>query len=135
PNWETRPAARYRRLARWLVDAGADVVHGHSAHVPQGVERYHDGLIIHDAGDFVDDYALVGDLHNDRSFLFELAVEGGRPTSLLLRPVEIADETVHLADEPAAAWLRERMRSLAAPFGTGFERRGAALVCDLSSNA
>ena len=132
PNWVTQPDTRYRRLARWLVDAGADVVHGHSAHVPQGVERYDDGLIIHDAGDFVDDYALVSDLHNDRSVLFELVVEDGRPAGLVLRPVVIEAEAVHLASGEPAAWVRDRMRARSAPFGTGFRRAGESLVVELA---
>ena len=132
PNGVTRPAEHYRRLARRLADAGVDVVHGHSAHVPQGVEVYDGRPILHDAGDFVDDYALVGDLHNDRSFLFELGVEDGRPAELLARPVEIQDESVRLADGEVAAWVRDRMRSRSVPFGTAFRRRGEALVCDLS---
>ena len=132
PNWTTEPAARYRRLARWLVDAGADVVHGHSAHVPQGVETYRGRPILHDAGDFVDDYALVGDLHNDRSVLVEVDVEDGRPAALRLRPVVIEDEAVHLASEGPAAWIRERMRARSTPFGTEFEREGETLRCDLA---
>lgn len=133
PNWEPRPAERYRRLARWLVDAGADVVHGHSAHVPQGVEVYRGRPIIHDGGDFVDDYAVVGDLHNDRSFLFELSVASGRPSSLRLRPIVIEDAAVHLASDGPAAWVREQMRARSRPFGTTFERLGEALRCDLTS--
>jgi poly-gamma-glutamate capsule biosynthesis protein CapA/YwtB (metallophosphatase superfamily) len=32
PNWGWRPSASIRALGRALVDAGADVVFGHSAH-------------------------------------------------------------------------------------------------------
>jgi poly-gamma-glutamate synthesis protein (capsule biosynthesis protein) len=133
PNWETTPSEGKQAFARWLVDQGVDVVHGHSAHVIQGVEVYRGRPILHDCGDFVDDYALVGDLHNDRSFLFELSVANGRPTSLRLRPVVIEGEAVSLAGEGPAAWVRERMRARSAPFGTTFERHGEALRCDVTS--
>lgn len=131
PNWVTAPAERYRRLAHWLVEAGADVVHGHSAHVPQGVEVYQGRPILHDCGDFVDDYALVGDLHNDRSFWFDLAVTDGRPTTLRLHPIEIESAAVRHADDAAAEWVREAMRTRSATFGTDFRREADALVCDL----
>jgi poly-gamma-glutamate synthesis protein (capsule biosynthesis protein) len=54
----TDPPERFRAFARWLIDRGFDVVHGHSAHVFQGVEAYDGGLILYDTGDFVDDCAV-----------------------------------------------------------------------------
>jgi len=131
PNWVTVPAERYRRLAHWLVEAGADVVHGHSAHVPQGIEVYRGRPILHDCGDFVDDYALVGDLHNDRSVWFDLAVSNGRPTTLRLHPVEIEAAAVHRSGGDAADWVRQAMRTRSAAFGTDLRREGDALACDL----
>lgn len=134
PNWETRPSPMRRRFARWLVDRGVDFVHGHSAHVVQGVEVYRGRPIVYDAGDFVDDYAVVPGLHNDRSLLFELVVEDGRVDGLRLVPVEIRDEAVHRADEEVATWLRERMRTLSAEFGTTLvhdgDGLGVPLRCD-----
>jgi len=124
PNWEVEPSAAQQRFARWLIDEGVDVVHGHSAHVIQGVETYRGRPIIYDAGDFVDDYAIKDGLHNDRSFLFELVVDDGELTALELRPIEIVDRRSERAGDDAAAWLRERMRTLSAPFGTTVERSG-----------
>jgi poly-gamma-glutamate synthesis protein (capsule biosynthesis protein) len=127
PNWETRPARSQRRFARGLVDRGVDVVHGHSAHVIQGVEVYRGRPILYDCGDFVDDYAVKPDLHNDRSFLFELAVEAGVLTALRLVPVEIEREAANRAGEEASRWLRRQMRTLSAEFGTALERAGDGL--------
>ncbi|SEW15917.1 CapA family protein [Natrinema salifodinae] len=136
PNMVTEPPESFRAFGRWLVDEGVDVVHGHSAHVFQGIE-VHDGRpIVYDAGDFVDDYAVDDALHNDRSFLFVLAVtpdgDGGcRLRELRLHPTEIDGYAVHEAGPAAAAWSRERMRELSEPFGTEFERSGAGLVLSL----
>ena len=58
PNWEVRPSPTQRRFARWLVDRGVDVVHGHSAHVVQGIEVYRGRPILYDLGDYVDDYVV-----------------------------------------------------------------------------
>lgn len=132
PNMVTDPPERFQAVARWLVDEGVDVVHGHSAHVFQGVEVYRGRPILYDTGDFVDDYAVDEELRNDRSFLFELAVSGGGdPAELRLRPTEIDGFAVRAADPEAAAWSRDRMRRLSAPFGTGFERDGQDLVVGL----
>ncbi|MFB6128968.1 MAG: CapA family protein [Halorhabdus sp.] len=80
------------------IDHGMDVVHGHSAHVRQGVEVYQSRPIIYDAGDFVDDYIHKDGLHNKPSALFELVVADGRLDELRLLPVEIEDAAVRLAD-------------------------------------
>src|SRR5215216_6844976 len=42
PNMVERPSYLFRRFARAVVDRGADVYFGHSAHVFQGVEVYRD---------------------------------------------------------------------------------------------
>jgi poly-gamma-glutamate synthesis protein (capsule biosynthesis protein) len=47
------------RLARSLVDAGADLVLGHHPHVLQGWERYRGGVILYSLGNFVFDEADV----------------------------------------------------------------------------
>jgi poly-gamma-glutamate synthesis protein (capsule biosynthesis protein) len=136
PNMTVAPPARFQRFARWLVDAGVDAVHGHSAHVFHGVEVYRGRPVLYDAGDFVDDYAVDGRLRNDRSFLFDLTVtDEGRPTRLRLEPTEIRDCAVHRAPPDVAAWSRERMRERSAPFGTTFECDGDALVLDVEGSA
>jgi poly-gamma-glutamate synthesis protein (capsule biosynthesis protein) len=132
PNMVTEPPRQFREFGRWLVDRGVDVVHGHSAHVFQGVEVYEGRPIVYDAGDFVDDYAVDDDLRNDRSFLFEVGVDGeGTPTELRLHPTAISDCAVHPASAPVAAWSRDRMRALSRPFGTEFRERNGGLATPL----
>ncbi|MFC6769005.1 CapA family protein [Natrinema soli] len=134
PNMVTEPPESFREFGRWLVEEGVDTVHGHSAHVFQGIEIHEGSPIIYDAGDFVDDYRVDDELRNDRSFLFVLTVASdGQPTELRLQPTEIHDCAVHEASQAAAAWSRERMRELSAPFGTDFDRDGDALVCSLET--
>jgi len=134
PNMVEEPPDAFREFARWLIDEGVGVVHGHSAHVFQGVEVYEQRPILYDTGDFVDDYAVDDRLHNDRSFLFDLSVAAdGEPAMLRLWPTEIDDFAVQSASPEAAEWSRERMRELSAPFGTTFERGGEALVVGLGT--
>ncbi len=131
PNMRHSPPPAFRAFARWLVEAGVDVVHGHSAHVFQGVEVYEGRPILYDTGDFVDDYAVDPELRNDRSFLFELTVEGGTPTRLELTPTEIGDCAVSAAGGEVARWCRETMRERSSAFDTPFERAGEGLAVAL----
>jgi len=52
---ETEPTERQRRLARLLIDAGADAVVGGHPHVTQGTETYRGKPIIYSLGNFVFD--------------------------------------------------------------------------------
>jgi hypothetical protein len=52
------PSPRRQDAWRALVDAGADVVHGHHSHVPQGWERYKDGYIFYGLGNFCVDPSI-----------------------------------------------------------------------------
>jgi poly-gamma-glutamate synthesis protein (capsule biosynthesis protein) len=134
PNMVTEPPPEFERFGRWLATRGVDLVHGHSAHVFQGIE-VHDGVpILYDTGDFVDDYAVDDDLRNDRGFLFEVRADAdGALRELRLLPTVIDDCRVHRADRRAAQWCRERMRELSEPFGTEFERDGDALVVSVAA--
>jgi len=44
------PSPHRQDLCKSLIDAGADVVHGHHSHIPQGWERYKDGYIFYGLG-------------------------------------------------------------------------------------
>ncbi len=46
------PSPEQQRLARRLVDAGANMIIGHHPHVVQGIEEYHGGLIAYSLGNF-----------------------------------------------------------------------------------
>ena len=133
PNWERYPRETHREFGRWLIEQGVDLVHGHSAHVVQGIERYRGRPILYDTGDFLDDYLVKPALRNDRSFLFVLEITDGEFEAVRLQPVEIDDETVRPADTVAAAWLRNEMRTRCEPFGTPLRRDGRDLVVPLDS--
>ncbi len=132
PNMVTEPPGSFEAFGRWLADRGVDLVHGHSAHILQGIE-IHDGTpIIYDTGDFVDDYAVDRDRRNDRSFLIECRADAdGTLRELQLLPVEIYDYSVNRADRRVAEWCRDRIRELCEPYGTDFERDGEALILSL----
>ncbi|HCB35840.1 MAG TPA: capsular biosynthesis protein [Candidatus Taylorbacteria bacterium] len=54
-EYETKHNAGQTRVARLLVDAGANIVIGHHPHVVQEIERYNGGLIAYSLGNFIFD--------------------------------------------------------------------------------
>ncbi|MFW6154418.1 MAG: CapA family protein [Planctomycetota bacterium] len=112
PNRVTRPPETFRRFAQAALDCGVDVIHGHSAHIFQGVAVSRGRPILYDTGDFIDDYAIDPDLHNDWSFLFLLDLEDRRPRRLRMLPVELDFARVRLATGHTFQAIRERMTLL-----------------------
>lgn len=112
PNWGYEPLAEHVRFAHRLIDAGADIIFGHSGHVFRGIELYKRRTIIYCAGDFVDDYAVDEVERNDESFVFILETSKGRVGRILLHPTLIAGYQARLAQGEDAARIGEKMRQL-----------------------
>jgi len=130
PNMVARPPALFREFAHAVMEAGADVYHGHSAHVFQGIELYAGRPIIYDAGDFVDDYAVDPELRNDWGLLFRLQVVDGVSRQIELVPVVIAECQVNLATGSEMEAIVQRTRTLSAEMGTTVHREGERLWID-----
>lgn len=130
PNMVERPSDLFRRFARVVVDRGADVYFGHSAHVFQGVEVYRGKPILYDTGDFIDDYAVDERLRNDRSFVFRVSMEGGELQRLELFPIVLSYASTVLAAGEEREEILARMERLSAEMGTRFLRREGALVLE-----
>jgi poly-gamma-glutamate capsule biosynthesis protein CapA/YwtB (metallophosphatase superfamily) len=118
PNMRLSPNRAFRRFARAAVDRGVDIVHGHSAHVVQAVERYRRAIILYDTGNFIDDYWKFPFRRTVWSFVFFLDIEDGRPTRLRLAPVHIHSSPVELATGDTSRAIKEHMKSLCAALGT-----------------
>lgn len=116
-NWGSDVPPVHRSLARLLIQAGADVVFGHSAHIFRGIEVYRNRPIIYSAGDFVDDYAVDPVERNDQSFIFLLETSGSVPGRLRLYPTEINRFQTRLARRSAGK-IAERMQRLSTQLGT-----------------
>lgn len=117
PNWGSESPPEHQDLARALIDAGADVVFGHSPHIFRGVGLYRNRPLIYSAGDFVDDYAVDPTERNDQSFIFTLETRGNAPRTLRLHPTLITDFQAHLA-RGASREIARRMQRLCKDLGT-----------------
>jgi poly-gamma-glutamate synthesis protein (capsule biosynthesis protein) len=127
PNMNRTPLPGFREYAHALIDAGAGLVHGHSAHLFQGVERYRGRPILYDTGDFVDDYAIDPAERNDLQYLFHLEFDPVGTVGVRLLPIRIADCRVRRAGPEEREWLYERMRRFSKEFGSTWTERDGRL--------
>jgi poly-gamma-glutamate capsule biosynthesis protein CapA/YwtB (metallophosphatase superfamily) len=125
PNMVAAPRPPMRQAAQVLLEAGATLVAGHSAHVFHGVGR----RVLYDLGDFVDDYAIDPVLRNDLGLLFLVTFEGATPVRLEALPLKLDYCHTRLAGGDDAAWIRCRFREACARLGTRVdEEQGRLLV-------
>jgi poly-gamma-glutamate capsule biosynthesis protein CapA/YwtB (metallophosphatase superfamily) len=124
PNMTTAPVRHVRRAAAALVDAGATLVAGHSAHVPHGVA----GPVLYDLGDFLDDYRVDPRLRNDLGLLFLVTLDAGGPVRLEALPLKLEFCHTRLAAGDDAAWMRRRFRTACTTLGTMVENTADRLV-------
>ncbi|WP_394673448.1 CapA family protein [Limnobacter sp.] len=75
-NWSTQPDPRTRTCAHALIECGADLLLGASAHVLHGVEVHRGVPIVYDAGDFLFD--SIRKCVTSGVFLCELGMHGVR---------------------------------------------------------
>ena len=123
PNMTLRPSKVIRDYRRAAIGRGIGIVHGHSAHLFQGIEQIGRSLILHDTGDILDDYAVDHDLHNDWSFIFIAAIDdAGVPQKLTLIPVILEFAHVRLGAASESELIFARMMRLSASLGTQLRR-------------
>jgi len=75
PNWvEGEMADHIKEFGRGLIDAGVNVVFGHSSHhvVENPIEEYNGGIIIYSLGDFINDYAVRNEYNSDEAIMVEV---------------------------------------------------------------
>ncbi|KAA9345656.1 CapA family protein [Adhaeribacter soli] len=124
PNMREQPPAHFQAFAREMVQNGADLIHGHSAHIFQGIELFENRLILYDTGDFIDDYVVDSRLRNNLSFLYLLELENAKILSLKLVPTCIHNYKVNLAEGSDYEWCMKRVQQLSAVLGTRISHEG-----------
>lgn len=135
PNMVERPPLKFQRFAERAIPRGIGLVHGHSAHIFQGIGVLDGVPIAYDAGDALDDYAVDPVLRNDRSLLFLADVEDGAVRRLSLVPIRLGSAVVNRARGDDFDWIADRVIALSAEIGTRIEREGDRLVVDLEGAA
>jgi poly-gamma-glutamate synthesis protein (capsule biosynthesis protein) len=118
PNWGRRPQPEHIPVAHALVEAGADIIFGHSCHVFQGIEFYRGAVILYSCGDFVDDYRVDKIERNDQCFIFVVEIERRRIVRLKLYPTVITHYQAQLAKDTEAEEIVRKMQIRCDEFGT-----------------
>ena len=133
PNYSWQPAQEIKDLAHFLIDScGVDIIHGHSSHHVQGVEKYNGKPIIYGCGDFVDDYALTPEYRNDLSAVWQVKVEESNleegQKGLKLKTLEVFPTKIDRfmarrlsSGEADSEWVCSKIKALSADLGTTIE--------------
>lgn len=132
PNMNRIPQSGFDEFAHAVIEAGADIFHGHSAHIFQGIEFYKQGVILYDTGDLVDDYYVYPQHRNDQQLLFLIDAAPGQIKRLELIPLKIANAQVNRATGSDYEQIYQRIRNLSSPFGTDIKNLGASLIASPS---
>jgi hypothetical protein len=116
--------AHVRRAAAALEAAGATLVAGHSAHVPQGAH----GRTLFDLGDFIDDYAVHPLLRNDLGLLWLVTLGVGGPVRIEAVPLRLEVAHTRPASDAEATRLLALLEERCAAVGSAVGREGGRLV-------
>lgn len=126
PNMIPAPLPYVRRAAGSMVDAGATLVAGSSAHVFHAVAW----PVVFDMGDFVDDYAVDALLRNDLGLLFLVTLDAAGPSRVEAVPIRLGFCRTRLADGADRAWIIDRFAKACAAFDTPVTVRDGRLVIE-----
>jgi poly-gamma-glutamate synthesis protein (capsule biosynthesis protein) len=130
-NWGHRVPHDDVRFAHRLVDAGVDVVHGHSSHHPRPLEVYRDRLVLYGCGDLVNDYEGIetpahyrGDL---RPLYLATLDRDGRLRELVIPLFQARRMRLRQAPEADQVWLARTLSRAGRRFGSRLEVEGGTL--------
>lgn len=87
-NYVSNIKTSYVDFAHKLIDAGVNIIHGHSPHHILPIEKYKNGLIFYSLGAYIDDYA-VNEWRNDLSFIAELTLNRDKDINMKIIPIKI----------------------------------------------
>jgi poly-gamma-glutamate synthesis protein (capsule biosynthesis protein) len=124
PNMVPEPVTHVRGAARELLDTGATLVAGHSAHLFHGVE----GRVVFDLGDFLDDYAVDPSLRNDLGLLWLVDLDPNGPRRIEALPLRLDYCSTRVATGEDAEWIAHRFRDACRAMGTEVVQEDGRLV-------
>jgi poly-gamma-glutamate synthesis protein (capsule biosynthesis protein) len=120
-NWGYEIPAEQVDFAHRMIDAGADVIHGHSSHHVRPIEVYRNRLILYGCGDFITDYEGIGGYEHYRGDLAvmyfpSLDPDTGALKTLRMAPMHVRRFRVGRASPAEAEWLRTTLSRVCGPF-------------------
>ncbi len=128
-NWVEKPKQQTIDLAHAIIDAGADIILGHSSHIIHGIEKYKNKAIVYDMGTFISD--RVGQSRMNDAAYFELKFNEKGIHSLQVHPVYLRRCRVRHAQN-ASARILDLVKSLSLDLGTILIDQDNTLTLELS---
>lgn len=126
PNWGYLVEPGQVRFAHRLIDAGVDIVHGHSSHHPRQIEVYRGKLILYGCGDAIDDYEGIRgyEAYRDdlRLLYFATLARSGALAVLRMAPMRSRNMRLEHAPTADAEWLRATLGRISRHCGTRVDR-------------
>jgi poly-gamma-glutamate capsule biosynthesis protein CapA/YwtB (metallophosphatase superfamily) len=120
-NWGYQVPRDQVRFAHRMVEAGADIVHGHSSHHPRPFEVYHDRLVVYGCGDFINDYEGIRgyeEYRDDLRLLYRVTLEpNGTLVAAELLPFQSRRLRLERATASDVAWLESVLDRVSRKYG------------------
>lgn len=122
-NWGYEVPGSHVRFAHRLLDAGVDLIHGHSSHHPRPIEIYKDKLVLYGCGDFITDYEGISGyeaFRDDLVLMYFPRIDPGTGALVALQLTPLRIRKMQLV-RPSAAdceWLRHRLAEVSRDFGS-----------------
>jgi poly-gamma-glutamate capsule biosynthesis protein CapA/YwtB (metallophosphatase superfamily) len=130
------PWPHFREIARAAIEAGFDLVHGHSAHTFHGIEIHRGRPILYGTGDFLHEPAVDERLPNEGSFAFLADLDSQkRIERIRLIPVRWTHARVDLAAREESRAICGRMIDRCTALGTHAIDIDGVVVIDCSTPA
>lgn len=132
-NWGYDVPREHVDFAHRLVDAGIDIVYGHSSHHVRPIEVYRDRLILYGCGDFIDDYEGISGYEEYRDdlvlmFFPSLSAQTGQLLALEMTPLQIRHMRLNRVSLADARWICETMNRISCAFGTHLTLSGHGVL-------
>lgn len=133
PNWRDRPYQDFRNFAYAVLNAGADLIHGHSAHMINGIELYKGKPIFYNMGDVIDDYAVDPVKRNDLSYIARVSIDKAtlKPLKIELFPTLISNLQVNRARDENFKIIANRLKKLSKALGTRVKEKENKLMVQI----
>lgn len=126
-NWGYGVPDAHIAFAHRVVEAGVDLVHGHSSHHPRPLEVHHGRLIIYGCGDFIDDYEGISGYEEFRPELrlaYLVTLEHtGRAARVRMVPLRTRQMRLRHASPEDTVWLCETLNEIYRGFGSRVRQR------------
>jgi poly-gamma-glutamate synthesis protein (capsule biosynthesis protein) len=128
-NWGYKIPSSEKGLAHRLIDAGVDIVHGHSSHHVKAIEVYKGRLILYGCGDFFNDYEGIGGyegFRGDLSLMYFADINSvtGKLLALRMIPSQIRRFRLNRASAVDSQWLADLLNREGQRFDTTVQRSG-----------